>query len=128
MRATVSRFEIPVREAVRAARFYRQAFGWTIEPIAWEGPAYLWVGAAAPAPSVPAREGIDGGLTTAGLDGVDHPLLVIHVDGVTLEECLERIAAAGGAIDLPVTQVGTLGRFARFRDTEGNRLGLWQKL
>jgi predicted enzyme related to lactoylglutathione lyase len=131
MRATVSHFEIPALDPERAARFYREVFGWTVEPLAWEGPPYFQVRAAGPPASPPAslpREGIDGGLTS-GQDVGDQPLLMIHISEATLEECLERIVGAGGTVDLPATPVGAageMGRFARFRDPEGNRLGLWQ--
>jgi predicted enzyme related to lactoylglutathione lyase len=135
VRATVRHFEIPARDPERAARFYREVFGWTIEPLAWDGPAYFRVKTSVPGiPATPAglaREGIDGGLTVGGAEGFagDQPLLMIHIEGSTLEECLERIIKAGGAVDLPITPIGaakTLGRFARFLDPEGNRLGLWQ--
>lgn len=133
MRATVSHFEIPARDPERTARFYREVFGWRVEPLAWEGPAYFRVRAAGPPASPtdgPQQEGIDGGLTS-GQEAGDQPLLMIHITEATLEECLERIAGAGGTVDLPATPVGPagpgmLGRFARFRDPEGNRLGLWE--
>ncbi len=133
MRATVGHFEIPARDPERAARFYREVFGWTIEPLAWDGPVYFRVKAALQKEGT-AREGIDGGLTAGGAEGFagDQPLLMIHIEGSTLEECLERITEAGGTVDLLITPIGTpetpklLGRFARFLDPEGNRLGLWQ--
>ena len=123
MRATVSHFEIPARDLERAARFYREVFGWSIEPLPWEGHPYYKVrGSAGPG----AREGIDGGLLPA--DGtLDHPLLVLHISGADLADCLARIVEAGGRIDSPAADVGGMGRFARFRDPEGNLMGLWQK-
>ena len=95
MRATISHYEIPASNPERAAHFYRQVFGWRVEPLAWERPYYKIRGSAVP--SELGREGIDGG-----------------------------IAEAGGSIDLPATRVGTMGWWARFRDSEGNLLGLWQ--
>jgi predicted enzyme related to lactoylglutathione lyase len=127
VRATVGHFEIPVRDAERAAGFYREVFGWGIEAVAWEGPAYFRVRAAVPGAGSATRAGIDGGLMTGG-EAADQPLLVIHLEGAALEGCLERIVAAGGAVDLPPRAVAGMGRFARFRDTEGNRLGLWQRI
>lgn len=122
MRATVSHFEIPARDLERAARFYREVFGWTIEPLPWGGPPYYTVRGSA---GEGRKDGIDGGLLPA--DGpVEHPLLVIHISGADLEDCLRRIVEAGGGIDLPAEDVGGMGRFARFRDPEGNLMGLWQ--
>ena len=126
MNATVSSFEIPTRDPERSARFYREVFAWEVEPLAWKGPPYCKVRTAIPKYGM-AREGIDGGLTAGGEAG-DQPLLVIHVEEATLEECLERIVAHGGAVEVPITPVGERGCFARFRDPEGNRLGLWQSL
>lgn len=122
MRATVSHFEIPAHDLERAARFYRAVFGWSVEPLPWEGHPYYKVrGSAGPG----AKEGIDGGLLPAA-GALDHPLLVIHISGADLADCLTRIVEAGGRIDQPAADVGGMGRFARFRDSEGNLLGLWQ--
>lgn len=124
-KATVSHFEIPARDPERAARFYREVFGWTVEPLVWEHPYYKVRGTAVASGVSPGggREGIDGGITEAR--GFDHPLLMIHIEGEELEAVLERITAAGGRTDLPATSVGTMGTWARFRDPEGNLLGLW---
>ena len=117
-KATVSHFEIPAHDPERAARFYREVFGWSIEPLPWEHPYYKVRGS-----TRGGREGIDGGITEAR--GLDHPLLMIHIEGEELEAVLDRIAAAGGRTDLPATPVGSMGAWARFRDPEGNLLGLW---
>jgi predicted enzyme related to lactoylglutathione lyase len=118
LRATVSHFEIPAHDLERAARFYREVFGWRIEPLPWEGHPYFKIRDAG-------GEGIGGGLLPAGVT-TDHPLLVIHLSGISLEDCLARIVESGGGIDKPAEAVGTMGRFARFRDPEGNVLGLWE--
>lgn len=39
MHVTVRHFEIPVRDLDRATRFYREAFGWIVEPLDWPGRA-----------------------------------------------------------------------------------------
>jgi hypothetical protein len=124
MHATVSHFEIPARDLERAARFYREVFGWSIEPLAWEGHPYYKVGGSA-IPQEGGREGIDGGLTAAG-QGIEQPLLMIRISGINLDACLRKIEEAGGRIELPATAVGNMGAWARFRDPEGNLLGLWQ--
>lgn len=125
MHATVSHFEIPAHDLARAARFYREVFGWRVEPLAWEGHPYFTIRGASGEPTPAGKEGIDGGLLPVAA-GAEHPLLVIHVSGAPLEHCLERIVAAGGWIDQGARPIGTMGFFARFRDPEGNLLGLWQ--
>jgi hypothetical protein len=124
VKATVSHFEIPASDPERAARFYREVFGWSVEPLPWERPYYKVRGSAGDAGS--GTQGIDGGITEAS--GLPHPLLMIHIEGEELDAVLERIVGAGGQIDLPATQVGTMGWWARFRDPEGNLLGLWSAL
>ena len=123
VQATVSHFEIPAHDLERAARFYREVFGWKIEPLPWDGHAYFTVRGASGEP--PGRQGIDGGLLPAEAS-TPYPLLVIHLSGGALEDCLDKIVAAGGQIDQPPAPVGNMGRFARFRDPERNVLGLWQ--
>lgn len=122
MRATVSHFEIPARDLERAARFYREVFGWTVEPVAWGGHPYYKIRGSA---TEGRKEGIEGGLLPIE-NSADHPLLVIHISGADLEDCLRKIVDAGGRIDLPAEDADGMGRFARFRDPEGNLMGLWQ--
>jgi predicted enzyme related to lactoylglutathione lyase len=123
VKATVSHFEIPAHDPGRAARFYREVFGWSVEPLAWEPPYYKVRGSRS---SEAGREGIDGGITEAS-GGLAHPLLMIHVEDEDMEAVLVRITKAGGRVDMPVTRVGEMGWWARFRDPEGNLLGLWQR-
>jgi uncharacterized protein len=124
LRATVSHFEIPARDLDRAVKFFKEVFAWRIDLVPYVTPYYKVRGAAGEAPG---REGMDGGLLPAG-GGMDHPLLVIHLSGAELEDCLEKIVQSGGTVDLAPETVGTQGRFARFRDTEGNLWGLWQSI
>lgn len=141
MTATVSHFEIPARDPARAAGFYRRVFGWQVERLPWQGEVYFRVRTGAPpAPASggssgdpssgpsgdPSGGAIQGGVTSPETVGAAHPLLVIHLHGESLADCLQRIAAAGGAVAQEPTPVGELGTFARFRDPEGNLLGLWQ--
>jgi predicted enzyme related to lactoylglutathione lyase len=124
MHATVSHYEIPAHDLERAARFYREVFGWTVDPLSWGGQPYYRVRGSA-LPQEGGREGIEGGLTAAG-QGVDQPLLMIHLSGITLDDCLRKVEAAGGRVEMPPTAVAAMGFWARFRDSEGNLLGLWQ--
>lgn len=132
MTATVSHFEIPARDPVRVAGFYRRVFGWRVERLPWEGGVYFRVRTGAPAPASGTPSGdlsggaIQGGITSPETVGAAHPLLVIHLHGESLADCLQRIAAAGGTVAQEPTPVGEMGAFARFRDPEGNLLGLWQ--
>ena len=130
LRASIGHFEIPARDVEGAARFYREAFGWRVEPVDWPGGVYCKIrpgaeGNGGSAGSL-ADGGIGGGLTTPEILGADRPLLVIHVAGASLAAWLERIVAAGGSVASPPAPVGDFGVYARFRDPEGNLFGLWQ--
>jgi predicted enzyme related to lactoylglutathione lyase len=127
MRVWVEHFEIPARRLERAAEFYRAALGWQVERLEWQGPDYLKVRSGPAGGDAPgSSRGLRGGLMRAVDAGFEEPLLVLHVADATLAECLQRIIAAGGKLEQGPTAIGDLGSFARFRDTEGNLLGLWQ--
>jgi predicted enzyme related to lactoylglutathione lyase len=70
--------------------------------------------------------GAAAGIATPGTLGATQPLPVIHVENEPLEAVLERVAAAGGKIDLAPRKVSGYGTFARFRDPDGNLFGLWR--
>lgn len=121
MHATVSHFELPTIDVEALAGFYREVFGWEALPLAGSEAPYARL-----RPPRGPDLGIRGGIT-AQVDLVGHEaLMVIHVDGVALEAMLGKIEAAGGVVEVPPTQVGNWGKFARFRDPAGHRLGLWQ--
>lgn len=125
MRATFQHVEIPVDDLDRASAFYRQAFGWRVERLPWNGPAYCTVRGPEPPPDAK-PEASGGGLMGRRDLGADHPLLVIRIEDATLDEALARIEQAGGKTEKPPEPVGDFGEWARFRDSEGNLLGLWK--
>lgn len=120
--------EIPVRDAERAAAFYRRAFGWQARAVPWSGPRYLALSPGGGAGSDGATAGdapLRAGLLAAGDDPLPHPVAVVHVEE-ELDAVLTRVAAGGGSVERPAHDVGGHGRFALFRDSEGNLLGLWR--
>ncbi|HEV7670509.1 MAG TPA: VOC family protein [Thermoanaerobaculia bacterium] len=120
MRVAVGHFEIFARDPERLARFFREALGWTAEPVPWGGPTYLKL-RPAPGTAPPARP-VGGGILGDAADQA--PLLVFHLEEGALEEALAGIKAAGGSIKAPPEVVGGMGRFARFRDPDGRSYGL----
>lgn len=124
----IGHVEIPARDPHRAAAFYAQAFGWRAEPVEWPGGTYLALRTprdlvGSPSPSGGASF---GGLVDAETLGSDRPLVVLHVEDEPLDDCLERIEAAGGTVVKPPERIGDMGWFAHLHDTEGNLLGLWR--
>ena len=113
----VIHFEIPAAEPERAAAFYKQVFGWSIEK--WPGPMEYWM-VTTGADGAP---GINGGLlkklapTTATTN-------TIGVDSV--DKAIDAVKSAGGKLVMPKTPIPTIGYFAYLEDTEGNLFGVLQ--
>jgi uncharacterized protein len=124
---SVTHFEIPSDNQDRAQAFYEQAFGWKVQ----SSPIPNWDYRMAMTDAMDEK----GNHTTLGtINGAlnkrtspdNAPLLVVTVE--SMEEALKKIEAAGGAIVATPTPAGNYGTFAKFKDTEGNVLGVWQNL
>lgn len=107
----VVHFDITADDPERAARFYREAFGWQVER--WNGPMEYWLIRT----GEPTRMGIDGGMgrRSGPSPGVNN---IIDVDSV--DKAAERIKAGGGRILQSKTAVPGIGYTVTFQDTEGN--------
>jgi uncharacterized protein len=119
--------DIPVTDLERAMKFYGAVL--QHEFMAMPG----MDGIALPAPDRPPGEGAPDGPMPVAFD-----LAVVtdrkpSIDGCTIylnaedgpEAMLERAAAAGGEILMPVTDMGEMvGRMGFFKDSEGNRIGV----
>lgn len=112
----VIHFEIPIDDPDRATTFYSSVLGWNFTR--WGTDEY-WnlddddpdsgagaVGALAP------REETPGVLVYVGVDDID--------------SILGKVTDAGGEVLLARSPIPTVGWTARFRDSEGNIVGLFQ--
>jgi uncharacterized protein len=123
MAGQVVHFEIPADDLQRAQSFYREAFGWQLEPLP-EFSYTMVTTAALDEQGMPAEPGaINGGMTTRA-DPVTSPVVVVNVDDI--DAALERIRALGGTVKRTRTAVGEMGFSAYFEDPEGNVIGLWE--
>jgi predicted enzyme related to lactoylglutathione lyase len=115
-------FEIHADDPLRAARFYTEAFGWTVEK--WEGPMDYWLVMTGPAD----QPGIDGGLMKregpSGGDGVTS--FVNTIDVADLDASMAKVEEHGGSIADPKRAVPGVGWMCYAKDTEGNRFGMMQ--
>ena len=110
-------FEIPVTDLMKAKAFYETVTGMTLTEQQM-GPNTTWL--------FPMDERKIGGHLYEGkpaATGVG-PTLHLTIDG-TVEEALERVAAAGGTAVSPVIDIPA-GRFAYCTDPDGNSLGIFQ--
>ncbi|MFI5491581.1 VOC family protein [Actinoplanes sp. NPDC051859] len=119
----VVHFEVPFDDAERAHGFYREAFGWQLNPM--PGMPYTL------ATTTPTDEngrpseagGINGGMF-AREDRINVPVITIGVED--MDASLAQIEKLGGKVEVGREPVGDMGFSAYFRDTEGNLIGLWQ--
>lgn len=112
----VIHFEFPTDEPDRAVKFYEQVFGWQTSH--WGGP-------------------MDHGLATTGPDdqpGINGAIarrknlktVCDTIDVPSVDDCLQRIVAAGGQPVTPKMSVAGVGSMAYCTDTEGTVFGIMQ--
>ncbi len=110
-------FEIPVGDLQRARSFYESIFEMTLQVLEINDDLRMAL--------------FPGGQSGALLHapdfykaGTEGPLLYLDADP-DLNDVLERVEGAGGAVLVPKTQISEeRGYMGIFRDTEGNRIGL----
>lgn len=110
--------EIPVVDLERATAFYSHVFQWTFERED--------IGDGNVKSLFPSSSGVSGALSH-GSDWAPSPdgIIVYFAGGDDLQVVLDRVVAAGGEVVEPKQTVdATSGYWGRFRDTEGNVIGL----
>ncbi len=125
--AGVVHFEIPADDQERARNFYRDAFGWRVDPVpGMEDYNMVITTPMDEATGQPTEAGaINGGMFTREGE-LTAPMVTVDVDDI--DAALEKIGALGGTTVSPRQEVPGMGYAAYFRDPEGNVLGLWQNL
>jgi hypothetical protein len=121
----VTHFEIPADDMKRAEKFYADAFGWTsMAPEGMEGEYEMAMTAESGEDHMPLERGrIHGAFYNREEPDVG-TLITVEVDSI--DDALARIEEAGGEVSMPKNTVGEWGFYARFRDSEGNLVGLWE--
>ncbi len=112
----VVHFEIPAADPERAAKFYEDAFGWKIKK--WKGQMDYWLVVTGDR----SEPGIDGGIMKRG----DVKSVTNTIDVPSVDDFIDRIEAAGGAVIAPKMPVPGVGWFAYCADTEGNLFGIME--
>lgn len=125
-------FEIHAGNPERAAKFYRDVFGWEINE--WVIPGIqlkdenrYWLVTT----GTDAETGINGGLLfrrgPAPIEGQPVNAFVCTVGVSNLDESIDKALKAGGIIALPKMAVIDIGWLAYCKDTEGNIFGMMQE-
>ena len=118
-------FEIPADQPERAAKFYREMFGWNINR--WENPGGMeyWMveTVETDAEGRPTRQGVNGGLMPRMYPN-QTPVNYIAVENV--DEAVAKAERLGAKVLMGKHPVPGMGWFAQLSDTEGNLFAVWQ--
>jgi predicted enzyme related to lactoylglutathione lyase len=131
---TIVHFEIPADDPERAARFYRELFGWTVQK--WGGagesggsqaggPPEYWLVSTVPTDEkgMATRAGVNGGLMRK-----QHPghTTVHYISVENVDEYARKAENLGGDVEVAKMPVPGMGWFVWLKDPEGNVFGIWQ--
>ena len=121
---SVVHFEVPADDLDRAKRFYTDVFGWQIMDIPEVNYTGVITTGVDPTTQMPTQPGaINGGMYKR--ERPDEPATWV-VDVASVDETLKKIEQAGGTVVDAKSEVPNMGYYARFRDTEGNLVGVWE--
>ena len=122
MNNAISWFEIPAAELDRAQKFYETIFNVSMIPMDMENIKMRMF------PLDDMMTQVGGAVVDSGgfhkPSATDGPLVYLNANP-DVQNVLDRVAAAGGNIMVPKTQISPeYGYMAVIIDTEGNRIGL----
>jgi predicted enzyme related to lactoylglutathione lyase len=106
----VVHFELQAPDDSALAKFYSELFGWHVQPM--PEMSYNVV-------DTHAGKGINGGFGQS-----DKPFATIYVAVDDPQAALDKAAALGGKIVMPVTEIPNVVTLAQFTDIEGNLVGI----
>ena len=123
MSDSIVHFELPADDLERAQGFYRDTFGWVMNPMPQM--SYVIVSTTpTDEKGMPKEPGAINGGMLARAEPVTAPVVTIAVDDV--DDALRRVESHGGSVVHGKEAVGDMGFSAYIKDTEGNVVGLWQ--
>ncbi len=122
MQNAISWFEIPTTDINRAQKFYETIFGITMMPMDLPNIQMRMF------PLDDMMTQVGGALVDSGgfhkASATDGPLIYLNANP-DVQLVLDKVAAAGGSIMMPKTEISPeYGFMGVFMDTEGNRVGL----
>jgi predicted enzyme related to lactoylglutathione lyase len=122
---TIVHFEIPADQPERAAKFYKELFGWNINK--WENPGGMeyWMVETVPTDGQgqPVRPGVNGGLLRRMFPG-QAPVNYVAVED--LDTAVAKAEKLGAKVLVKRQPVPGMGYFSQLSDTEGNVFAVWQ--
>ena len=125
MDSTIVHFEIPADDPERAAKFYRELFGWKIDR--WENSNGIeyWMVETVPTneQGMPVRQGVNGGMMPRMYPS-QQPTNYISVASV--DDAVAKAERLGAKVMMGKTPVPGMGWFAQLTDPEGNVIAVWE--
>ncbi|MFN8309862.1 MAG: VOC family protein [Chitinophagales bacterium] len=124
----VVHFEMPYKDAKRAAAFYTNVFGWKMADLGPSSGNYILATTAETdaKPGFPAGA-INGGLFPFKPDWpMQYPSIVIGVNDI--QAAIKGINANGGKVLGDPIRIPNFGNYVSFIDTEGNRNSVIQPI
>jgi predicted enzyme related to lactoylglutathione lyase len=121
----VVHFEFPGEDMERMKKFYTQAFGWKLNQMGPDMADYVVANTDETDEKGMLKKSnrINGGLYKRSNNTLTtSPSVVIAVED--MQQATERIRAAGGKVLSEVVEIPTIGKYATFEDSEGNRLSI----
>jgi uncharacterized protein len=123
MSGRVVHFEVPFDDADRAREFYREVFGWQIQPMPEMEYNMVQTGPVSDQ-GMPSEPGYIGGGMMQRQAPYTSPVITLAVDDI--DSTIVAVEKHGGAAVGEKSAVGDMGFAAYFTDSEGNLMGLWQ--
>src|SRR5687768_9499902 len=125
----VTWFSIPADDVDQATAFYREAFGWRVQPRTTEPNAVFDYNVVVNSDSDenfnPVATARVNGCIVKKATGISTPVVLVEVSD--LEEAARRVLAAGGSVvseKIPMKSLN--GAFILVRDPEGNMVEVFQ--
>jgi hypothetical protein len=125
----VTWFSIPAEDTKKSAAFYRQAFGWQVEPLTEETNDVFDYNVVLNSDSneqyVSNEKGRLNGCIVKKATGITHPAVLVEVED--LDEAARKVVAAGGSVvseKIPMKSLN--GVFILAKDPEGNMVEIFR--
>ncbi len=121
----VTHFEIPYDDEEKAKEFYEKVFSWKMQSMPEMNYTIVYTTETNENNMASSTNKINGGMFKKS-EPNQTPVIVIDVQNI--EETLEKIKQSGGEIITPTQEIGDMGLYAKFKDNQGNILGVWQTI
>ena len=121
----VGHFEFPYEDLSRAKEFYSKVFGWKFQDFSDMNYTMAFT-VETDEQMMPKESGaINGGLYKRDENSSKTPVVIVGVESV--DDKIKEIEFSGGKVLLK-KQLGNMGFYAQVSDTEGNIIGIWERI